>query len=119
MELRFPPPTLPWSVNAVPGSVRAKIALSKRKQAWRDAAYYTAYAKNLRAVPPSNVRVSIPFTTTRRRDPHNYVGTVVKAVIDGLVLAKVWPDDNPEWVTVLEPELVVGSGEVVVTIEPR
>jgi hypothetical protein len=53
------------------------------------------------------VCVTIGFHTNRRRDPHNYVGTIVKSIIDGLVMADVWPDDNPEWVVVVEPKLVV------------
>jgi hypothetical protein len=49
------------------------------------------------------VLVSFPVTTTRGRDAHNWMPTV-KAIIDGLVLVDVWPDDTGEWVTVLDPE---------------
>lgn len=62
---------------------------------------------------PARVRLLIPFRTNHRRDPHNYVGTVVKATIDGLVQAKVWPDDTPQWVEVLEPKLVIGKNAEV------
>ena len=74
-----------------------------------------------RVIPdPSTVEVFIPFTTNRRRDPHNYVGTVVKWIIDGLVYAGAWPDDTPEWVTVLEPVLVKYPDLLVkVEIKPR
>lgn len=59
------------------------------------------------------VAVTIPFATNRRRDPANYVGTVVKAIVDQLVEQGVWPDDSPEWVTVAEPTLVVGDTATV------
>jgi len=45
---------------------------------------------------PSFVRVTFGVRDPgRRRDPHNYMPTV-KAIIDGLVDAGVWPDDTPE-----------------------
>lgn len=128
MILRFPVPDDPWSVNEIPSSVKAKIKQSKQKQAWRDTSTLIARSEmaklGIRRVEgqqllmSSNVQVTIPFRMNRRRDPHNYVGTVVKAVVDGLVRAGLWPDDNPEFVTVLEPLLVVGT-EVVVSITPR
>ena len=62
------------------------------------------------------VTVTIPFTQNRRRDPHNYCGTVLKAIIDGLVHAGVVPDDTPEWIGHREPRLVKG-GDVIVELE--
>jgi hypothetical protein len=53
------------------------------------------------------VTVVIPFDTNHRRDPSNYCGTVMKAVIDGLVKARAWPDDGPAYVGHREPVLVV------------
>lgn len=78
----------------------------------------------------ANVLVVLPFERKSRRDPHNYVGTNVKTIIDALTIktdrktGKVvwdgaWPDDTPEWVTVLEPELVVGETQVKVYLIPR
>lgn len=61
----------------------------------------------------SLVRVRIPVIDNRRRDPANYCGTVGKAIIDGLVAAKVWPDDTPEYVMHLEPILEVRKDKVV------
>lgn len=49
----------------------------------------------------------LPFRTAGRRDAHNYTGTVVKAVVDGLVRAGIVPDDTPEWVTVLDSEFSI------------
>lgn len=122
MILRFPVPEKPWSINETPTSVHAKIKQHGYKTAWRDTAYVVARAATARdprrGLGPSNIQVTIPFNTNRRRDPHNYTGTVVKAVVDGLTRAGLWPDDNVEHVTVLDPILVVGT-EVIVTITPR
>lgn len=53
------------------------------------------------------VMLDIPVADDhRRRDPHNYCGTVLKAVIDGLVKAGMAPDDTPEYVGHREPQLV-------------
>lgn len=59
-------------------------------------------------LPPSIVQVFIPFPQKRDRDPHNYCGTVLKAVIDGLVAEELWPNDTPEWVGHREPILIIG-----------
>lgn len=88
----------------------------RRTDPWRDAAIVLARAERLADKVkgwPADVQVVIPVRDRRRRDPSNYVGTVVKAVIDGLVTAKVWPDDSPEWVRVIEPELRVGGNPEV------
>lgn len=122
MILRFPVPDEPWGANQLPTTVKGRIATSRRKAAWRDAAYLVARSatarRYVREQPPSYVQVTIPFRTNRRRDPHNYTSTVVKAVVDGLRSAGLFPDDTADYVTVLDPLLIVGD-EVTVTITPR
>ena len=49
----------------------------------------------------------------------NYVGTVVKAVIDGMVDAGCWPDDTAEWVEIRQPVLAVGETLVRIEIAPK
>lgn len=117
-RIKFPPPDKPWSTNQDrnlnPYDRHARI------QAWKGptALFAGMELKSLRGNPqPLLVTVTIPFTTNRRRDPHNYCGTVVKAIIDGLVLAEVVPDDTPEWIGHREPHLVKG-GDVIVDLEP-
>lgn len=123
--VKFPAPTDPPSTNAAPGTVRARIEQHRDKQAWRDtAAMFARRHPDVRAgLPPAYVRLRIPFRTNRRRDPSNYVGTVTKWVVDGLVLSGAWPDDDPRYVTVIEPELfhatTVHENDVTVTITPR
>ena len=56
--------------------------------------------------PPTIIQVEIGFTTSRKRDPHNYCGTVLKAVIDALVNKGLWPDDTPEYIGHREPILI-------------
>ena len=100
--LEYPAPTPPWSTN----QERTKHWgwVKRRVEAWRDAAFYHAKATpGMRELPPSVVKMTLWFPTNRRRDPHNYTGTVVKATIDGFVHARVWPDDTPQWVSVGDP----------------
>lgn len=108
--IEFPAFGIPPSVNELRGKhwSRWRAALDP----YRDAAFYlgrSAIVKGAITNVPAEVRVWIPFQNRRRRDPHNYVDTVVKAVVDGLVRAGFWPDDTPEWVTVLEPTLYMGT----------
>lgn len=84
---------------------------------WRMAARYST-PRTTRDLPPCTVHISLPVRDRRRRDPHNYYPTV-KAIVDGLVDAGVWPDDTPEWVTTIEPSLEIGGTHVVVTLTER
>lgn len=74
-----------------------------------------AYMRDGHHISPGIVQVDIPFAQKRRRDPHNYCGTVLKAVIDGLVKEGLWPDDTPDWVGHREPRPIIGK-EGLVTI---
>lgn len=115
IELYFDPACAPWSIN----QERTKhwSWRSKRVRWWRDTANVWARKAQHGAQPPAVIHVTLPFDRGARRDPSNYL-PAVKAIIDGLVDAGLWPDDTPEWVTVAEPSLAVG-GNVIVTITPR
>ena len=104
-EISFPPPAAVWSTND--GYRMHHMARARRVKFWRTTA--RLYAAQLGAQPPSVVKVTIPFSRRGRRDPMNYVGTVVKAVIDGLVDAELWPDDTPDYVQIVQPVLEVGE----------
>jgi crossover junction endodeoxyribonuclease RusA len=108
--IQFPRPGQPLSMNDR-GHWRAK---ANRTRDWRTTTAVFAGFVGARSLPPSTVQVTIPFLRGGRRDPHNYFATV-KPIIDGLVDAGLWPDDTPEWVTTVEPELVVDP-EMVVTV---
>lgn len=116
--IRFRPPCPPWSENKTLHWAQR----SRMKRMWRETARdYGALARGRVYRAPEfgvNVQVTIPFTRGGRRDPHNYTGTVVKSIIDGLTDAGYWPDDGATWVTVLDPILVVGD-EVIVTLTSR
>lgn len=49
----------------------------------------------------------------------NYVGTVLKAVIDGLCEdVGCWPDDTAQYVTITQPLLEIGE-DVTIRLHPR
>lgn len=82
----------------------------RRKQVWKKAAYFATCAAfpsegpSGRKMGPCDVYVSIPVAGDIRRDPHNWYPTI-KAIVDMIVEAGVWPDDTPDWVTTHEPQL--------------
>lgn len=121
--VRMPRPSAAWSTND-----DRNLNQYKRHDlvtVWKAITQLTwANYCNRRRMPrnlgESLIRVTIPFDTNRRRDPHNYCGTVVKAVIDGMVLAGAWTDDTHEYLEHLAPVLVVDKkGDVVIDIFPR
>ena len=80
-------------------------------RSWRHAALVAALRfgpPSKRSHPASFVLLELPVPDRRRRDPANYA-KIQKAVVDGLVDAGVWPDDTPEFVTTIEPTLVVDT----------
>jgi Holliday junction resolvase RusA-like endonuclease len=117
LDLGFPPER-PLSTNE---SNRMHWAQRDRRlEPWRKAAWALAQQQKIPEQVggrKSKVTMVIPFRTKTKRDPHNYVGTVVKATVDGLVQAGVWPDDNPVYVEVMEPMLVIGNKNAEVQIE--
>jgi hypothetical protein len=65
------------------------------------------------------VKVRLPFSKNARRDPHNYIGTNVKTIIDALVKEGMCLDDTSEYIEVLEPGLAVDKqNEVIIYLNP-
>lgn len=100
------PPTPPLSINEERSMHwRPRRA---RTEPWKINAFWLAQQARLRqAVAGQRAAVTayLPVHGNYERDPANFYPTV-KAIIDGLVLAGVWPKDTPEYVTVNEPILV-------------
>lgn len=90
---------------------------ARRVKAWRTAGCRWAEHYRVGCRPRSIVGISLPVRSLKvRRDGANWHPTL-KAVIDGLVDAGVWPDDNGEWVVTAEPAFHQGGDMVRVTIE--
>lgn len=72
------------------------VKAAKVKQ-WRDAAH--VLARQARIPPCRRIRVELHYlpATAQRRDPDNLVAAY-KPLCDGLVDAKVVPDDTEHWV---------------------
>jgi len=112
------PPTDPLSLNEERSMNWAKRR--RRTHPWRDTTWALAMQAKLAARVAGRactITVVLPFEENRRRDPANFYPTV-KAVVDGLVLAHVFDDDTPEYVTVTEPVLRIG-GKAEVHLELR
>lgn len=118
---KFPVPGEPPSINEMPMSRGGKMGWNRKRKSWAETvdAYLPDYPELLAGLGPSNVHFDIGFENHRTRDPHNYTPTIVKWCIDAMVKGGVWPDDNPKYVTVIDPTLTVGSNHIIVTITPR
>lgn len=124
VDLTFTAPNRPLSVNAQGNWGKRHRLLTP----WKDVTWALARNHRVRASSfapvPITVQVVLPFRQNARRDAHNYTGTVVKAVVDGLKDAQIVPDDTPEWVTVLDPEFSIQPDKsehltATVRIRPR
>lgn len=70
---------------------------AKRTRALRDLAYYTTIDAPIDRQGVSHVAAFIGYPRNGKADPANAAPTI-KALIDGLVDAGVWPDDDSTWV---------------------
>ena len=107
LRIRVPYAGHPPSVNA---TMRLHgTAAHALLDPWATAATIAASDyKGIKPLPtPSLVRVTFPMPTNTRRDAHNYVGTICKAIIDGLVRARLWDDDTAKQVVSIDPRIVV------------
>lgn len=106
-----------WSTNQDRNLHHHKRA--QRILEWKEATILALHGQP-RYDPPRRllVALTIPFKQNRRRDPHNYCGTVLKAVIDGIVHAGFVPDDNPKWIAHREPVFAIGTAEAELELWP-
>ncbi|MCA1572468.1 MAG: hypothetical protein LC798_19645 [Chloroflexi bacterium] len=114
-----PPPTPPLSLNRE--RTMHHMARHRRLKPWRELAWAAANQQHTRALVagrPCVITVVLPVVGNYRRDPHNYL-PCAKACVDGLVDARVFPDDTHEWVTVNEPILAVNATSAEVRLELR
>lgn len=112
VSFTFKPSAKPWSSNQ--DRNLAPLRRADLIRTWKIDAktHYTNHMNRLkvrRDLRPGSVQVTIPFGRQPVGDPHNYCGTVLKAIIDGLVAGGAWPDDTPQWVGHTEPILVKGD----------
>lgn len=120
MDLVFQAPNRPLSINE---SNRMHWAARKRRlKGWAEQTGWAwlqnrAHWDEVRGKPCS-VQVYLPFPDKRRRDAHNYSGTVCKSIIDELVRQRCWHDDTPEWVYLCDSVIVLGT-ECTVRLTPR
>lgn len=121
IRVEFEPPDKPWSTNSDRSLHHHERANAIAVWKGRASLAWTSYVNSLgldRHLGPALVRIHIPFPVNRRRDPHNYCGTVVKAIVDGLVNAGAWEDDTPEFVEHISPILYKGD-MVIIELHPK
>jgi crossover junction endodeoxyribonuclease RusA len=84
-------------------------ARAAQTKAWREIAAWRAY-RDLAGLQFARAHVvgELRFRSLRRRDPANWAPTA-KAVLDGLVDAGLFPDDDDAHV--VGPDMRIGSGQ--------
>lgn len=115
--LKFAQPNVPLSINKA--NTMHWAARSRALKVWGLCVREAWQHLDVIVEPkPVTVQVTLEFTSNRRRDAHNYTGTVVKTIIDSLVRdCKLIPDDTPQWLTVLDSKIsIVDSSTPACTI---
>ena len=88
----------------------------KLVKAWRTAARLASAGVPL--LGRSLVSVDLPVRSAKKlRDPSNWVPTV-KAIVDGITDAGVWPNDDSRYVVTEEPSFHQGGQTVTVAVTP-
>lgn len=98
-------------------------AKAKKVAQWRDMTAWQASKLGWRFPFGARVVCEMRFNTNRRRDPANWAPTA-KAVLDGLVDAQVFPDDNAKYIE--GPDMRLGEcvrhdepEQMIIRIFPR
>lgn len=78
---------------------------AKRTRIWRDYAHLLAKSQRIPRLEKAHVVAELRFSDRRRRDPANWAPTA-KALVDGLVDAGVFDDDDHTRVT--GPDMRIG-----------
>lgn len=93
---------------------------ARKTRQWRDVTAWRCRKLGYSFYGGAHVLCELRFSTNRRRDPANWAPTA-KAVMDGLVDAGVFPDDNHRYVT--GPDMRLGpiddEEQLIVHIFPR
>ena len=114
ITLPFLPPVA-LSPNArVHWSVKAKAT-----RMMKEATYVLAKSQQLPAFTKARLHITFVIKAHRRRDADNWLA-MMKGAIDGLVEAKVLPDDSAEFVSYATPTFVVDkvrSPRTIIKIE--
>ena len=107
--IEFPPPDRLLNMNDAHGQSRyARLLHQQRVAAWRTAAFYNARNAVNSGIIPEHLPYAIvicelPVHSLKvRRDAHNFYPTV-KAIIDGLVQANLFVDDDVTHLGTKEP----------------
>jgi len=124
------PPTFRLEVEAPDGRIWGAndgrphwAETARRRREWRYLGWVHARHARLPRMGAAELHVTVHLRNWRRADAHNYPGgPTLKGLIDGLVDAKVVPDDCEPYLTVHMPTLVpLGGGRprVVLELRPR
>ena len=96
---------------------------ARRRRLWRKLGWGEALAAHLPRMGAAELHVTVHLRNWQRADAHNYPGgATLKGLIDGLVDAKVVPDDREPYLTVHMPTLAAldgGRPRVVVELRPK
>lgn len=113
----------PWTVN----TERGRGGTKDKEWSWRDRAGATLQwrgdfkilAKQAKIPPLRSAAIEVrQLTKTRTRPDPGSIYPAVKAAIDGIVDARVLPDDGPDFVSRLTffPAEAAGRDELILTI---
>lgn len=86
-------------------------ARARKTRELREIAAWTARAQHTPRFVQARVVAHVSYPTNGRADPGNVVGTVLKALVDGLVDAGVFPDDDHEHVIGPDPRRGLKTGK--------
>ena len=112
------------SINETSG--KQWYAWMKEKEVWLQAGYvyglqWRRELRELRVPTPLQERATLAIDfdvrQNRRRDGHNYTGTVIKWFVDGMVTARLFADDSSEHLEVRDPTFSVRPrGEILMRV---
>jgi Holliday junction resolvase RusA-like endonuclease len=84
---------------------------------WKEEVFYAVVNAGKPRFARARVQLKMFYAVKRKRDTDNVLGGLGKAMIDGLRMANVIPDDDSETVEIAEPMLAIDRKNPRVEIE--
>lgn len=96
---------------------RNRYVVAKQVALWRKAVADTSFLSSSFPLRPAHIVAQPVYFNMRSRPDTGAAHPTVKAIVDGLVDAGAWPDDNPDYVsriTHLPPVMCHNSGDGII-----
>ncbi len=88
------------------------------KESWHTTVWALCNEARVEPMERARIKATIYFRDSRKRDPQNWITSVDKLCVDGLVRCGILPDDDPAHLKGFDVRIEKGEPHTEVSISP-